>query len=115
MVSTYTSYTLIANNLSRSLTQEAAKQPNANDTAYYLKNIGSVKSIEDLLGNTRLFKYAMNAFGLSDLDYAKGLMRKVLTDGIDDPQSFANRMNDSRFVQFASVFNFKDNGAATTR
>jgi len=113
-LSTYTSYKLIANNLSRSLAQEAAKQPNAHDTAYYLKNIGNVKSIDDLLNNTRLFKYAMNAFGLGDLDYAKGMMRKVLTDGIDDPHSFANRLNDSRFAQFATLFNFKDNGASTT-
>jgi len=112
--STYTDYTLIANNLSRSLAQEAAKQPNANDTAYYLQHIGNVKSIDDFLGNTRLFNYAMTAFGLGDMAYAKGLMRQVLTGGIDSSTSFANRMNDDRFIQFAKTFNFNDNGAATT-
>ena len=34
--------------------------------------------------NTRVFNYAMNAFGLGDMAYAKAFMRKVLTEGVDD-------------------------------
>jgi hypothetical protein len=114
MVSTYTSYQLVAKNLSRSLALKGTEKQVANDGNYYLKNIGNVKSVDDFLKNTRLFTYAMNAFGLGDLAYAKGMMRKVLNEGVDDAKSFANRLNDDRFVEFAKAFNFKANGAATT-
>src|SRR5262249_45329376 len=53
-------------------------------------------------------------FGLGDLAYAKGMMRKVLTEGIDDKKSFANKLNDDRFVDFAKAFNFKANGDQAT-
>jgi hypothetical protein len=114
LVSTYTSYQLISRDLTRSLALKGAERPVANDGNYYLQHIGDVKSVDDFLKDTRLFKYAMNAFGLGDLAYAKGMMRKVLTEGVTDSKSFANRLNDSRFVKFATVFNFKDNGEATT-
>lgn len=114
MVSTYTSYQLITRDLARSLDLKGKERPIANDAAYYLKNIGNVKSIDDFLKNTRLFNYAMNAFGLGDLAYAKGMMRKVLTEGVDDKKSFANKLNDDRFVDFAKAFNFKANGDQTT-
>jgi hypothetical protein len=114
MVSTYTSYQLIAKNLTRSLALKGAERVVAHENEYYLKNIGSVKSADDLLKNTRLFKYAMNAFGLGDLDYAKGMMRKVLSEDVADKKSFVNRIADDRFVAFAKVFNFKQNGESTT-
>src|SRR4051795_8371368 len=114
MVSTYTSYQLITRDLSRSLALKGAETVVAHDNDYYLKNIGNVKSADDLLKNTRLFKYAMNAFGLGDLDYAKGMMRKALSQDVNDKKSFVNRIDDPRFVAFAKVFNFKQNGEATT-
>ena len=76
------------------------------DSAYYLANIRSVKSIDDFIGNDRIFKYAMKAFGLEDMDYAKAFMRKVLTEGIDNPNSFANSLTDTRYREFAETFNF---------
>ena len=73
-----------------------------------------MKSIDDFIEDTRLFNYAMKAFGLEDMAYAKAFMRKVLTEGVSDPQSFANRLADDRFVEFAKTFNFADTGEDTT-
>ena len=53
------------------------------ETAYYLKHIGDVKSIDDFIKDTRLFNYAMKAFGLEDMAYAKAFMRKVLVEGVE--------------------------------
>jgi len=114
MVSTYTSYQIIAKNLPRSLALKGAEKVVAHDVDYYLKNIGKVKSADDLLKDTRLFKFAMHAFGLGDLDYAKGMMRKALSEDVNNKKAFVNRISDDRFVAFAKVFNFKQNGAATT-
>lgn len=114
MLSTAISYRLIARDLPRSLAQKAQERPVALETAYFQKNIASVRSIDDFLKNTRLFKFAMTAFGLEDMANAKGFMRKILTEGVDDPKSLANRLTDSRFKAFATVFDFAGNGANTT-
>jgi hypothetical protein len=114
MLTTTTSYRLIARDMTRSLAQKAAEKPVALETANYMKQIGEIKSIDEFLKNTRVFKFAMTAFGLEDMAHAKGLMRKILTEGVADAKSLANRMNDDRFKEFATVFNFARDGEATT-
>jgi len=107
MLSTSVGYRLIASDLTAAL-KRTASQPNVErDSAYYLANIKNIKSIDDFIGNDRIFKYAMKAFGLEDMDYAKAFMRKVLAEGIDDPRSFANSLTDQRYREFAETFNFK--------
>jgi len=114
VLTTSASYRLISNDLPRSLAREAAKPTNARDAAYYLDHIGDVKSIDDFLKNDRLFSFAMKAFGLSDMTYAKALMRKALTEGIDAKTAFANQFADTRYKDFVSTFNFERYGEATT-
>ena len=97
MVSTYTSYQLITRDIDRSIDQIEKQPVTKRETEYYLANITKAKSIEDFLGDDRLFKYAMKAFGLKDMDYAKAFMKKVLTEGIEDPDSFANSLTDKRY------------------
>ncbi|WP_026379065.1 DUF1217 domain-containing protein [Afifella pfennigii] len=115
MISTYISYQRIAANLDRSLSMTAAERPVQLETEYYRSNIGEVRSIDDFLADTRLFRYAMTAFGLEDMAHAKGMIRKVLEEGVEDKKSFANRLNDPRFKEFAQVFNFARDGEATTQ
>jgi hypothetical protein len=114
MLSTFLSYQLIARDLDRSLALKSAERPVALETQYYLKKIGDVKSIEDLLKDTRLFRYAMKAFGLEDMAHAKGMMRKVLEEGVATEDTFANRLSDDRFKEFAKVFDFAGKGALAT-
>ncbi|MGE3066412.1 MAG: DUF1217 domain-containing protein [Hyphomicrobiaceae bacterium] len=114
MLTTSASYNVITKNLTRTL-DAAAKQPMvARETEYYLANIGKVTSIDDFLDDKRLFTYAMKAFGLEDMSYAKALIRKVLKEGIDDKSSFANTLADQRYTDFATAFNFQRYGTATT-
>lgn len=114
MLSTYTSYQLIVKDLQKSLDRTASSPVTARETKYYLENIGNVKSVEDLLANHRLYSYAMKAHGLEDMIYAKGFMRKVLTEGIDDKESFANRLTDGKYKAFAETFNFARYGELAT-
>jgi len=114
MVSTITSYQIISNNLARSLEQTAKKTDVDRETTYYLTHIGEVKSIDDFLGNYRLYSYAMKAFGLSDMTYAKAFMRKVLTEGVSSSNSFANKLVDTRYREFAATFNFAMYGEYAT-
>jgi uncharacterized protein DUF1217 len=115
VLTTLAGYRLASGNIERSLTTTAAQPQVARETEYYLDNIGNVKSIDDFLADDRLFKYAMKAWGLQDMDFAKAFMRKVLTEGIDADKSFANTLADPRYKEFAKAFNFKLYGETTTR
>ena len=56
-------------------------------TAYYKENIGNVKSVDEFLDNYQLYSYAMDAFGLGEMTYAKAFMKKVLDS---DPVSYTH-------------------------
>lgn len=114
MINTYTSYQLITRDMNQSLDRVQNQPMVQRETEYYLENITKVKSIDDFLGDDRLFRFAMKAHGLEDMAYAKAFMRKVLEEGLDDPNSFANKLTDKRYQEFAKSFNFVRHGADTT-
>jgi hypothetical protein len=114
VLSTTASYQLLAADLPRTLKRTAAQPVVARESEYYLANIGKVKSVEDFLANDRLFTYAMKAFGLGDMSYAKAFMRKAMEGGIDAEDSFANSLSDKRYRDFVTAFNFNRVGEATT-
>ncbi len=111
---TFTSFNALTRALPTTLARTAKQPAVARETAYYQAKIGDVRTIEDLVKDDRLLTYAMKAWGLEDMTYAKGLVKKVLQGGVDDPASLANRLSSGRFREFASVFNFKSYGKATT-
>jgi hypothetical protein len=108
------SYKMISDNLPRSLERVAAKPDVVRQTESYLANVVKVKSVDDFLSNDRVYAYALKAFGLEDMTYAKAFIRKVLEGGVDAPDSFANRLSDKRYADFAETFNFKRYGTTTT-
>ena len=107
-------YTMLTKDYTKSLANAAAAPTVQKQTAYFQANIGKVKTVNDLLNNSKLYNYVMTAFGLSDMTYAKGLIRKVLTSGVSNSRSVANTLSDPRYKALATVFNFAANGAATT-
>lgn len=115
MVSTYTSYQLISRNLDRSQTLKSEEAQVANEIEYFNENIKNIETIDEFIGNYRIFNFAMKAFGLEDMTYAKAYMRKVLEEGVTDEDSFANSLTDERFKEFATAFDFKGYGTATTQ
>jgi Protein of unknown function (DUF1217) len=114
VLTTIASFNLINANLDRTLKTTAAQPQVKRESDYYLAHIEDVKSIDDFMKDDRLFNYAMKAWGLSDMSYAKAFMRKVLTEGIDSNDSFANTLSDTRYRDFAKAFNFKQFGSTTT-
>ena len=111
MTSTTTAFLAVSQNLSRYQTMTAAEPAVKTASAYYAANIGSVKSISDLVGNYRLLSYALNAYGLGDQINAKGLITKVLEGGVASPKSLANTLPNANWRAFAAAFNFVDSGA----
>jgi hypothetical protein len=114
MSGTVTRYQQIARNVDRTLNTLAQRPDVKRESDYFLANIRSVKSAEDLLKNDRLYTFAMTAFGLKDMIFGKAFMRKVLTEGVEGPRSFALQLSDPRFRDFAEAFNFARYGATAT-
>jgi hypothetical protein len=102
VTSTYTSYNLIARDLPRSIERIASQPQVARESEYYLKRISEIKSIDEFMADTRVF------------NYAKAFMRKVLTEGVDKEDAFANQLADSKYKEFAETFNFARNGETAT-
>jgi hypothetical protein len=114
MLSTYLGYQLYANDLSKSLQRVAGEGANKNAKAYYDANIGKVKNVDGFINNYKLFSYAMKAYGLEDMTYAKGLIRQVLTSDLSNPKSVANKLSDPRYLAFAKAFSFTTTGAVAS-
>ena len=114
MTSLVTSYRLLTSNPTRTSSQIATQPVVAREIAYYKAHIGNVKTIDDFLKDQRLFTFAMKAFGLGDMVYAKAFMKKALQDGTDSTHSFSMKLSDPRFRNFVNTFNFKLLGTATT-
>src|SRR3569833_4384093 len=110
MISTYLLYQSYAANLPKTLARVGAEPDVTNAAQYYQDNIGKVTSVDDFLNNSRLFTYAMTAYGLSDMAYAKAFMKKVLTSDLTDSSSFVNKLTDPRFLSFAKAYQFTTDG-----
>ena len=111
MTSTFLGYQLYANDLAQSLAQVDGEAANRSAKSYFEARIGKVKTVDDLIGDYPLFSYVTKAYGLGDMSYAKAFLRKVLTSDLTDPNSIANKLNDSRYRAFARAFNFAPDGA----
>lgn len=97
--------------------QEATFQSSADikrDVEYFTKTIASVKTVDDLMDNSRLLKVALGAFGLGDDLGKKGFIRKVLEEGTEADNAFAMRLTDTSYRKLASVFGFGDKSGART-
>ncbi|MFT4003769.1 MAG: DUF1217 domain-containing protein [Rhizobium sp.] len=111
MISTYLGYTVATRDMATSLNQVASQAQSKRLIDYYNANIGKVTNVDDFLNDYQLYSYAMEAYGLSDMTYAKAFMKQVLTSDLSDSSSFANKLTDSRYKEFAAAFNF---GTGTT-
>jgi hypothetical protein len=113
-MTTLLQYQMVTRDLTRTL-ETTAKDPQVKrESEYYLQEIENITTIDEFLDNTRVFKFAMKAFGLEDMDYAKAFMRKALEEGIETDSTFANKLADKRYAEFVRTFNFARYGETTT-
>jgi len=106
MITSYQSYTFYARDMTQSLARKATDPIIARDAKYYRDNIGSIKSIDEFLNNDRIYGYAMKAYGLEEMTYAKAFIRKVLESDLTDSNSFANRLEDTKYKALAAAYDF---------
>ena len=114
MLSTYLSYQLIARDMPKAIDRVEREPMVDRETKYYIENISKVKTVDEFVKDARLFRYAMKAHGLEDMAYAKAFMVKALKEGVSDPDSFANKLQDKRYAEFVSTYNFEKYGENAT-
>lgn len=101
MVGAIWEYQRVTRDIKKSIAFVEKKADVKRETEYYLAHIGKIKTADELLNDSKLYRYVMKAYDLEDLAYAKGLIRKVLTD--DD---YAARLRDPKFQTLKAAFNF---------
>lgn len=80
----------------------------ARDEAYFREKIKSVKTVDDLMGDRRLLKVALGAYGLqADID-SKAFIRRVLSDGTLKESALSSRLADKQYEKLAAAFGFGD-------
>lgn len=91
------------------------RQPEiARDLAYFNDKISTVTTAEQLVGDRRLLKVALGAFGLGDEIDKRAFMRKILAEGSESSEAFANRFVDPKYKEIAKAFGFGNLADART-
>lgn len=114
MLTTSLAYRQIAADMDRSLERIGNMPQTGRETEYYRANIENIRSVDDFMADDRIYSYALTAFGLGEMRYAKAFIRKVLEEGVDQSDSLANKLADRRYREFATAFNFARHGEVTT-
>ncbi|NTF44744.1 DUF1217 domain-containing protein [Rhizobium rhizogenes] len=114
MISTYLGYVTATKDMASTLARIAKQASVKSDQQYYDTHIGNIKNVEDFLKDHKLYSYAVKAYGLEDMAYAKAFLKKVLTSDLSNSSSFANKLTDPRYRQFAAAFNFGANSSKQT-
>lgn len=88
-----------------------SRMPNVQrDLDHLREKIGEVESLEDLMRDHRLWSTVVNAFGLGENTFAKGLFRQVLSADPEDRSSLVNRMVDPRYRDMATFLDIHNKG-----
>lgn len=115
MISTYSGYVTATKDMTATLSRVAKQATVKRDQAYYDENIGKVTTVDEFMSDYKLYSYAMKAYGLEDMTYAKAFMKKVLESDLSDTSSFANKLTDTRYKTFAAAFNFGTSSSNTAQ
>ena len=73
---------------------------------YFRENIAEATSAKKLVADRKLLTVALGAYGLEDEINKKAFIQKVLEEGTDLSVSFANKLSDSRWRDFARDFGY---------
>ncbi|OED49202.1 flagellar protein [Rhodobacteraceae bacterium (ex Bugula neritina AB1)] len=66
----------------------------------------SISTPDDLLSNSTLLTKALDNVGLKGMENNQFFLQQVLESDLSDPESFANKLSDTRIADFARQFEF---------
>lgn len=91
--------------------QATAQQPAVQRAvAKFTSAVTSATSVQQLLSNPDVMQVLLTANGLGDQIQYTALAQKALTSNIDDPNSLANTLSDTRWKSVAQTYDFANKG-----
>ena len=93
--------------------KDKASKDAAKDVDAFAKGMDDVKSLDDLLGNSKLTDFILKSVGLDPKDYKKDTLKKIFTSDPADPKSYLNTKADTKFKDIVADFNFDKDGNLT--
>lgn len=79
---------------------------------YFRENIAAATTPEKLVQDRRLLEVTLGAFGMEDEINKRAFIRKVLEEGTETSDAFANRLSDSRWRELANELGYGNIGGA---
>lgn len=73
---------------------------------YFRENIQNAVTAKDLISDRRLLTVALGAFGLDDELNKQAFVQKILEEGTETDDTFANRLNEPKFIALADAFGY---------
>ena len=110
----YAGWKSLQRSLSRQTEAFGAQPSVKRSIAHFRETISTAKEPGDIIKDRRLLSVALGAFGLESEIDKKAIIRRVMSEGVNDPKSFANRINDPRWRAFAQAFSFAAGAPAFT-
>ncbi|MFC2970549.1 DUF1217 domain-containing protein [Acidimangrovimonas pyrenivorans] len=83
---------------------------NARAIARFRDQVGSINTVDDLVGNYDVYSFVMKAYDLKDQMFGKAMMKQILSSDPTDKTSLLNKLTDSRFRTFYNAMGFTSNG-----
>ena len=107
-------YRMIQDNYDRRFQAYIDSPQTTRDLDYFSEKIAEIESADDIIDDYRLKQIVMQAFGLEDLENSNHMLKRILTDDLDDEEnpSLALLMNDPRFQDAATTLRL-DKGIET--
>ena len=113
-LSGYAGFKLIEKTYDRQLEVFSSSLLIQRNSRYFVDNAGSIATAEQFVQDRQLLEVGLGAFGLDDEINKRALILRVLDEGIFDASSFANRLNDTRYRDFAEQIGFGPVGSLLT-
>ncbi len=97
-------------NQTQDIAATAAQPAVARAVSEFTKAVQSATSPQQLLNNPTVLQVLLTANGLSDQVNYTALAQKALLSNVDDPNSLANTLSDTRWKTVAQTYDFANQG-----
>lgn len=76
------------------------------DSAYFKDRFATLNTADDIVSDRRILRVVLGAYGLTDDIENRHFIKTVMSEGVSDPTTLANKLSDRRYRTLASDFDF---------
>jgi hypothetical protein len=111
----YTGWGFLKRTMARQQAVQQTLPVQQRDESYFRDKIGNADTAEKLVGDKRLLRIALTAFGLEGDVNSKAFIQKILEEGTLKEGSLANKLADKQYAKLAAAFGYGDFSVPRTK